>query len=83
VEWAFHAVYPLLGALPGGAVAEEKEKFVLSSGEYCEIDFPKKWKVVSTRAGRRVPDPGQFIGKTLGSSRSTFGIPIAKQGVMN
>jgi hypothetical protein len=27
----------------------------------CEIDFPKEWKVVSTHAGRMIPDNGQFM----------------------
>jgi hypothetical protein len=60
------------------AVAEEKGKSFHSGGRKCEIIFPIKWKVVSTRAGRMIPVAGQFIGNSLGLGRSIFGIPIAK-----
>jgi hypothetical protein len=62
-------------------VAEEKGKLFRSSGEDCDIIFPVKWKVVSTRTGRLIPDAGQFAGNPLGLRRSTFGIPIAMQCV--
>jgi hypothetical protein len=63
------------------AVVEEKEKSFRSRGSNCDILFPIKWKVVSTRAGRMVPVAGQIMGNPPGLSRSIFGIPIAKQGV--
>ena len=81
MEQAFHAAYPLLSALPGGAFAEEKEKLFPFCGKNCSIDFPGKWKRFSTFQGRLVPDGGQIMGNPLGLSRSTFGIPIAKEGV--
>jgi hypothetical protein len=81
VEWDFHAAYPLLGALSGGQLPKIRKSFSPSSGKNCDIDFPGKWKVFSTRTGRLVPDTGQFMGNHLGLSRSTFGIPIAMEGV--
>jgi hypothetical protein len=81
MEWAFHAVYPLLSALPGVAAAYEKEKFFPWSGKNCDIDCPEKWKVFSTLPRRLVPYTGLFMGNPLGLSRSTFGIPIAKEGI--
>jgi hypothetical protein len=55
---AFYAVYPLLDALPGGAVAKEKGKFFPPSGKNCGIDSHGKWKMFSSRPGRLVPDTG-------------------------
>jgi len=80
VEWAFHAVYSLLGALSEGKVAEGEERFFSFSGKNCDIDFLGKWKVFSIRAIGLVPDTGQFMANPPGLSGSTFGIPIAKGG---
>ena len=80
MEWAFHEVYPLLGALSGGKVAEGEERFFSFRGKDCDIDFPGKWKVFSIRGIRLIPYAGQFMGNTLGSGGSTFGTPIAKEG---
>jgi hypothetical protein len=44
------------------AVAEEKGKPFRSSGRNCDIIFPVKWKVISTRMGRLIPVAGQFVG---------------------
>jgi hypothetical protein len=49
-------------AFEGGVEVEEKEKLSLPAGEKCDIIFPPKWKVVSTRAGRTIPEAGQFTG---------------------
>jgi exosortase len=70
-----------LGALSGGKVAEGEERFFSFSWKNCDIDFPGKWKVFSIHAIRLVPYAGQFMANTLGLSGSTFGIPIAKEGV--
>jgi hypothetical protein len=79
VEWAFHVVFPLSGALSGGSGCQRKGEWFPSSGENCDIIFPAKWKIVSTCTGNMIPDAGQFAGNPLGLSRSTFGIPIARQ----
>jgi len=81
VEWAFHEVYPLLGALSGGKVAEGEERFFSFRGKDCDIDFPGKWKVFSIRGIRLIPYAGQFMANTLGLGGSTPGIPIAKVDV--
>jgi exosortase len=81
LESAFHAVYPLLGALSGAKVAKGKERFFSLSGKNCDIDFPGKWKVFSIRAISLVPRARQFMTNPHGLSGSTFGIPIAKEGV--
>jgi hypothetical protein len=78
VEWAFHAIYPLLGAVSGGKVCKGKERFFSPMGKNCDIGFPAKWKVFSIRAIRLVPYAGQIMTNSLGLNGSTFGCPIAR-----
>jgi hypothetical protein len=70
-----------LGALSGGKVAEEEESFFSFRGQNCDIDFPGKWKVFSIRAIRLVPYAGRFMANMPGLGSSTFGTPIAKEGL--
>ena len=81
MEWAFHAVFLLLSGPLRGMVGEGKENNFPFSGEKCDIDFPGKWKVFSPRGGTTLLYWGQFLRNPSGLSRSTFGSPIAREGV--
>ena len=70
-----------MGALSGGKVAEEEESFFSFRGQNCDIDFPGKWKVFSIRAIRLVPYAGRIMANMPGLGSSTFGTPIAKEGL--
>jgi hypothetical protein len=62
MESAFQEGNPHLNALPEGAADARMGRLVPSGGKNCDINFPSKWKVVSTPAGSPVSVRGRFMG---------------------